>query len=102
MPAPQPCPARASAQGAHGEVRNQESQNSHLTLLANPLPYGCGSIEYNICRFVRSDPAGDDRTALTWSCLCAWMGVVGGSLIPGSRFSQYAMSVSKALWSRIN
>jgi len=30
------------------------------------------------------------------------VGVVGGSVTPGSRFSQYAMSVSKALWSRIN
>jgi len=30
------------------------------------------------------------------------VGVVGGSVTPGSRFSQYEMSVSRALWSRLN
>jgi len=29
-------------------------------------------------------------------------GVVGGSTTPGSRFSKYAMSVSRALWSRLS
>ena len=29
------------------------------------------------------------------------VGVIGGSVTPGSRFSQYAMSVSPALWSRL-
>ena len=29
-------------------------------------------------------------------------GIIGGSVTPGSRFSQYAMSVSRALWSRLN
>src|SRR5579872_4108827 len=28
------------------------SQTSHLTLPDNPLPYGCGSIGYNVCGFV--------------------------------------------------
>jgi len=32
--------------------RNQESRNSHLTLIENPLPYGCGSPGHNICGFV--------------------------------------------------
>jgi len=31
---------------------NQKSQNIHLTFPDNPLPYGCGSIGYNLCSFV--------------------------------------------------
>jgi len=30
----------------------QESQNSHLTSIEYPLPYGCGCSRYNICGFV--------------------------------------------------
>src|SRR5581483_7598383 len=51
---------------------NQGIAEFMLTFPENPLPYGCGSIGYNICRLVRSHPAGDDRTALTWACFCAW------------------------------
>jgi hypothetical protein len=40
MPAPQPCRLALLAQRSGN--RNQESQNSHLTLTENPLPYGCG------------------------------------------------------------
>src|ERR1700727_1528513 len=48
-------------------------RNSHLTLSNNPLPYGCGSIRYNVCGFVGSDPEGDDRTTLPWARLGAWI-----------------------------
>src|SRR5579864_2183631 len=53
--------------------RNQRPQNPHLTLQTNPLPYGCGSTRYNVCRFVGSNPAGHDRTPFPWACLCAWI-----------------------------
>ena len=41
-----------TSRGQRSRSRNQESQNSHLTLPNNPLPYGCGSIGYNIRGFV--------------------------------------------------
>jgi hypothetical protein len=40
MPASLPCRLALLAQRSGN--RNQESQNSHLTLTENPLPYGCG------------------------------------------------------------
>ncbi len=44
-----------------------------LTLRGNPLPYGCECTGYNVCGFVRSDPAGNGRATLAWACLCAWL-----------------------------
>src|SRR5262249_11386253 len=55
------------------ETSKQKSglARNRLTFKENPLPYGCGSTGYNICGFVGSNPAGDDRAALPWACLCA-------------------------------
>jgi hypothetical protein len=43
---------RAGANVQRSGNKNQESQNSHLTLTENPLPYGCGYVEHSICGFV--------------------------------------------------
>src|SRR3569833_1380192 len=51
----------------------QRPRDSHLTQQDNSLPYGCGSLGYNICGLIRSNPAGNDRTALPRACYCAWL-----------------------------
>src|ERR1700685_840879 len=64
-----PTLAKNARMGTHTVAR----QNPHLTFPDNPLPYGCGSIGYNVYGFVGSDPAGDDRTALPWAGIRAWI-----------------------------
>src|SRR5437588_8591605 len=55
-----------------GEQRTENwTARMALTSSRNPLPYGCGSVGYNICGFVRSDPARDGRTTLPRACLSA-------------------------------
>jgi hypothetical protein len=60
MPAPQPwrialhavCGTHFHHQVNESGFRNQESRNSHLTSMDNPLPFGCGSPGHDICGFV--------------------------------------------------